>query len=267
MKIDIIDSWNKMPLRKYKELNKIVDEYGEEEDDVFVVKVISLLSDLTEDELLNMPLDDFRELVEKGSFVYRAPNNGRPIPDSIVLNGTKYRLQKDVTSCTAGQYIDIQEYIKAGLEYEYFISTILIPDGMTYSDNYDTTKVLNDILDYMDVETALSVSRILLEKVGEIHKAFPVLFNVQSTEGDNDSTERGEDTPESRAEEDDGDKGYVGTYRWVIAVDAVSKVANISIFDVYKMNVIQFLNLYSYHISKVDFENAQVQKQLKKNKR
>lgn len=267
MKIDIIDSWNKMSLRKYKELNKIVEEYSNEADDVFVVKVISLLTDMSEDELLNLPIDTFKGLVEKGSFVYRNPNDKRPLPDTIVLNGERYKLQKDVTRCTAGQYIDIQEYIKAKLEYEYFISTILIPEGLTYSDNYDTTQVMNDILDFMDVETALSISRILLEKVGEIHKAFPVLFNVSNEDGDDEGTEGGKEDDERAAEEDGGDKGYVGTYRWMIAVDAVSKVANTNIFDVYKLNVIQFLNLYSYHISKVDYENAQVEKQIRKSRR
>lgn len=152
----MIDSFSKMSLRKYKELNQLIDENRDVNDEDFVPRLVAFLNDMSEEEILDMKLDDFSELVNKLAFINKEPNVKKHIADTFILNGKKYVLTKDLTTMTAGQFIDFQEFMKNNLEYEYFISCLLLPEGKTYSET-DIQETINDVMDYMDVETSLSI--------------------------------------------------------------------------------------------------------------
>lgn len=153
----MIDSFSKMSLRKYKELNQLIDENKDVKDEDFVPKLVAFLNDMYEDEVLDMKIDDFSKLVSKLTFINKEPNTKKHIPNTYVLNGKKYVLNKNINTITAGQFIDFQEFMKNNLEYEYFISCLLLPEGKTYSET-DIQQTIDDVLDYMDVETALSIT-------------------------------------------------------------------------------------------------------------
>ena len=150
----MIKSYSEMSIEKYYELRDNMSEELEPLD--FQVRMISILSDMSEDDVLNLPLDKYAEYVVDMAFIDELPKPRNMFSSTLKINGVKYKLLKDVNNMTAGQYIDFQSYLDNKLGVEYILSTILIPEGKSYGE-YDVAPVIEDIRKYLDIQTAVSI--------------------------------------------------------------------------------------------------------------
>lgn len=152
----MIDSYNKLTLRKFKEFNELASEYDEQDVLDFQVKLISLLADMDEQDVLDLPVNKYSEYVNKLAFLYETPKAKENVPKYIILNNKKYNILKDPSKMTAGQYIDFSTYMENDMPLEYILSTILIPDSQLYG-KYDVEEVIEELRD-LDVQSALNIS-------------------------------------------------------------------------------------------------------------
>lgn len=170
----MIDSYKTLTLGKFMELQKI-DWASMEEIDV-QVKMLSILSDMDEDDILKLPLDEYSKMVNKTVFLSKQPEINKNIPDKIKINDKIYVLVKDVKKMTAGQYIDYQQYLAANdfnFYLPYILSCFIIPKGKTYGD-YDVDEVVDVLKNNISVEEALSISGFFMKKFRTSIKA--ILF-------------------------------------------------------------------------------------------
>ena len=142
----------------YLEIMATIKEHEGEEIDLHV-RLIAILFGLSEDDVLDMKLDKFQECEREIAFLYRKPKVTGKIPDTITLNNRKYRVIKDSKKLTASQYIDYQTYI--GMEdpdshIAEVLSVFLVPEGEKYG-HYDIEPVIEEIKQYMPIQTALDV--------------------------------------------------------------------------------------------------------------
>lgn len=172
----MIKSYSEMSIEKYYELRKNMTEELEPLD--FQVRLISILSDMDEDDVLNLPLDKYAEYVADLDFIYELPKprNINYVP-TIKINNVKYKLLKDVSKMTAGQYIDFQSYLDNGLGVEYILSTVLIPEGKKYGE-YDVMPVIEDIRKCLDIQTAISIRFFFHKKLLNTIKRFLISLDL-----------------------------------------------------------------------------------------
>lgn len=142
----------------YLEIMATIKEHEGEEIDLHV-RLIAILFGMSEDEVLDMPLDKFQECETEIGFLYRRPKITGKIPNVITLNNRKYNVIKDSKKLTASQYIDYQAYI--GMEdpdshIAEVLSVFLVPEGEKYG-HYDIEPVIEEIKRYMPIQTALDV--------------------------------------------------------------------------------------------------------------
>lgn len=149
----MIDSYSTLPLGKYYELKKVIETDGEPLD--MQVSMLAIINDMTEDDILNLPLDRYAELVSSLDFLMEEPKAKNLRSRKFNINGHRYELMKSVDRMTAGQYIDYQSYQDSGLGFEYILSTLLIPVGKNYGE-YDSADVIGDILE-LDVQSCMDV--------------------------------------------------------------------------------------------------------------
>ena len=167
--IPCIDNYRDLPLGVYAEIIKANDIPDEVERQV---KVISLLTGLTERELLNLPLVDYSDLAVKSNFLTK------PIA-RIARPNTKYRCGKftliptaDLRKITAAQYIDFQTFAPDGeKKMVEILSCFLLPEGMRYNDGYDIIEVQNAIREDLSVQDAVFLSAFFLRKYAALIKA------------------------------------------------------------------------------------------------
>ena len=164
----MIDNYKKLRIKKYYELQDI-DLKDREEIDI-QVEILSILSDMTEDEIMDLPLPEYQKLVKASSFLSTSPTPTKNIPQYIIINGTKYRVLSDIKEFKTGQYIDYNNYLKMDKNIPYVLSTLLIPYNKTYGD-YNIMKTIEDISNHLSIIDALSLSAFFLRKCQSLTKA------------------------------------------------------------------------------------------------
>ena len=162
----MIDSYDKLTIGKYRELLTL----DREDEMTYGVHILEILSDYTEDDLLDMPLEDFTKLMQKTHFLYKTIDklDWNHLGKHLVINGKKYDIVKDARKMTAGQYIDYKAYIKEPEKFmdmlPYILTVFIIPSGCKYGEGYDTAELAQELNDHLDIRTAVCVSDFFLNQ-------------------------------------------------------------------------------------------------------
>lgn len=154
--IEIVDSWDKMPLGMFIKIDKLVD--ADMDEDTKILKAAAILSNKSFEEIESLPLSEAMALVSKTSFLY-SDIERRKFKNNLNLGGRQYCVLGSSEEMTAAQFIDFQAIskdIKKMLPE--FMAIFIIPKGHKYGDGYNMAQVLNDIENHLTVVEALSMA-------------------------------------------------------------------------------------------------------------
>lgn len=159
----MIDSYNKLSIGKFLEIQE-VDFISMEEIDIQAT-LIAILNDMTEDEVMELPLDEYKNYVRKLKFLAIKPEHKSNIPKSVKLGGKEYTVITDIRKMTAGQYIDYQNYLthKDNKYLPHILSCFIIPKGEKYGES-DLSEIIETIKNELPINIALSMSAFFLKK-------------------------------------------------------------------------------------------------------
>ena len=160
--MDIIDNYNKLTLGKYMEIQEISrDEHLEDIDKQ--VQILSILTGMAEEEILHLPIGEYKELVAKSAFLNPETINVHPIAKRYLVGGFELIPVKDFRKIETCQYIDFQTYAPDLDKYLVeFLSVILVPKGHRYNEGYDILEVQKAIRDEMSVSDGISIAGFFL---------------------------------------------------------------------------------------------------------
>ena len=174
----IIDNYRNLPVGKYLE---ICDLARDENVDPLTqqVKTISILTGLTEDEILALPIMEYKELAGKTKFLEKGYDGKLQIAKSYGLNGMELIPVKDITKINVAQYVDFQTFSKEGDKYIVeSLSTLLIPKGKKYNEGYEISDVHKAIRENLSVADVLSLSAFFLKMWVKSIKDFQI-FSIK----------------------------------------------------------------------------------------
>ena len=154
----IIDNYHRLPIGKYLDIVNLCDT---EMDDVDrKVKIVAILTGLTDDEVLNLPLTEFTECCAKAKFLDKqCPENLIPgVSRSYPMGGFVLLPVTDIRKITTAQYIDFKTFEK-DKEHKFveMLSCFLVPRGCEYNEGYDILDVHNAIRKEMSVAEVLAL--------------------------------------------------------------------------------------------------------------
>lgn len=162
--IKIIDNYRNLPVGKWLEILELsrdenVDALEQQ------VKTIAILTGLTDDEVLDLPIMEYKSLAAKTMFLENEYDGKLQIAKSYGLNGMELIPVKDLNKITTAQYVDYQTFSKEGDMYlVQTLSTLLVPKGKKYNDGYDMDAVQQAIRDNLSVADVLSLYAFFLTK-------------------------------------------------------------------------------------------------------
>lgn len=160
--MDIIDSYNKLTLGKYEEIQGIAKDESLEELDK-QVQIISILTGMAEDEILHLPISEYKELVAKSAFLDPENIKYHPVAKKYILGEYELIPVRDYRKLETGQYIDFQTYAPdLDNHLVEFLSVILVPKGHRYNEGYDIMEVQKVIREEMSVADGVSVAGFFL---------------------------------------------------------------------------------------------------------
>jgi hypothetical protein len=156
----MIDTYEKLSIAKWQELLEITNSGLVDEEKN--IAVIALLADMTEDEVLNLPLTEFAKLNQGTAFLMDQPQK-RLIAHTYILGNMEFEVLMDLTKMTTAQYIDYQNFIKdPDNNLAELISVFLIPKGKKYNDDYNIAEVHKLIREHLSIVDAMSLSAFFL---------------------------------------------------------------------------------------------------------
>lgn len=160
----MITSYNSLTVGKYEALLRArADHEGDTNE--LNLHVLSILTDMTVDQLLDLKVPEFRAMMDRAGFLCTAPRPSEVarqyrFGDLVLVPVT------DVRKMTAAQYIDFQNFSNAGEGRQAeLLSCFLVPKGMKYNDGYDILEVQQAIRDFMPVTVALGLLAFFLRRL------------------------------------------------------------------------------------------------------
>lgn len=156
--MNIIDNYADLPVGKY--LDIIAANEGDAEDIDKQVATIAILTDRTEDDILNLPLPDYTALARAADFLHHEDKGEHRLAKRYTLGGLALVPCTDASKMTTAQYIDFQTLTKDG-DYDRHLAEILscflVPEGKSYGTGYDFAEVQDAIRRHLSVTDALSL--------------------------------------------------------------------------------------------------------------
>ncbi len=160
--MDIIDNYNRLTLGQYMEIQEISRNESLEDIDK-QVQILSVLTGVAEDEILHLPITEYKDLVVKAGFLNPENINYHPIAKKYIVGKWELIPTMDYRKIETGQYIDFQTYAPDLDRYLVeFLSVILVPKGHRYNDGYDILEVQKAIREEMSVSDGVSLAGFFL---------------------------------------------------------------------------------------------------------
>ena len=172
----IIDNYRSLPIGKYLEICELsrdesVDALEQQ------VKTISILTGLSEDEVLALPIMEYKELAGKTKFLEKEYDGNLMVAKSYALNGIVLIPVKDIMKINVAQYVDYQTFSREGEKCVVeMLSTMLIPKGKKYNDGYEIADVHKAIRENLSVADVLSLSAFFLKMWVKSIKDFQIFL-------------------------------------------------------------------------------------------
>lgn len=163
----MINSIEELSIKKYRQLIELKRE--DYEDMEYSMEILSILSDIPVEDLLELPLDEFTDLMSKTSFLNQTMEkvDYEKLGKTLKINGKEYTLIRKAKDLTAGQYIDYKSYCARDKFMEmlpYIMTVFLIPKGCKYNQGYDIVELANEFDEHMNIPLALGISDFFLHQ-------------------------------------------------------------------------------------------------------
>ena len=155
--MDIIDSYNKLTLAQYQEIQAVQKDESLEDIDKHT-RILSILTGVSEDELMHLPIPEFTELSAKAQFLSAEGFQAGRMAKKYIIGGVELVPVSDFRKLETAQYIDFQTY--AGDLDKYMaelISVLLVPKGHRYNEGYDIIELQGHIRQEMSVADGATI--------------------------------------------------------------------------------------------------------------
>lgn len=171
--------WNQVPIKVYEQLNNI---FKDKKTSLLnkEAEMLSILCNTDIDIIYSLNIQTIQNLVKQCNFIKKSPEIKSISLKSIKINDVTYDIVKSFDEFSYAQFVDFQVISKqedeniAGL-----LSTIIIPHGKTYNNGYHITDVIDDINNYLDIETANSLIFFYTDRLNRQYNIMTIYLQVQ----------------------------------------------------------------------------------------
>ena len=148
-------SWDDISIKLYDEIVNI-NNNNEMTDFEKNVKILSLLMEKKEDDIMNENINNISDIVKYTSFLSDFNFNKDKKPKHLIINGMKCTIKYDIKDMTYAQFTDFQTFYKMGINehMQNILSTLIVPDNHKYGEKYDIDEFTNAIYNELSITNA-----------------------------------------------------------------------------------------------------------------
>ena len=183
--MDIIDSYNKLTLGKYDEIKTISQDETLDEVDR-VVGIISVLTDVSEEEILHLPIHEFTELSSKIGFLSSEGFQGQRMAKQYKVGEWELIPVTDYRKLETCQYIDFKTYAGDLDNHLVELLSVLevqqaIRDGMTVTEGISVVSFFLNLFKGL-IKDSLDYSREMVKGIKDKTKREEILEKIREQE-------------------------------------------------------------------------------------
>jgi len=106
--------WDDLPLKKYVRVMKVLDDKENITELEKIVKILRVLSDIPEADILRLPVKNINQLgVHLTKFLQTLPND--ELNHVLNIKGVEYGFHPKISDISFGEWVDIDSYINEGV--------------------------------------------------------------------------------------------------------------------------------------------------------
>lgn len=166
----MIDNYKSLPLGKYLDICQVCKDESLEEIER-QVKILSILSDMSEEDILHLPIPKYKEMVVASRFLEDVDKNRHKAARLYIVGNWKLLPTMDYRKMETAQYVDFQTFAPmVETHMAELLSCLLVPVGCRYNEGYDILEVQQALKDNLSVTDALSLSAFFLTKFRKLIK-------------------------------------------------------------------------------------------------
>lgn len=160
----MITNYKSLPLGKYLDICQVCKDESLEEIDR-QVKILSILSDMPEEEILHLPIPKYKEMVAQSRFLEDVDKSRHKAARLYIVGDWQLVPTLDYRKMETAQYVDFQTFAPmVETHMAELLSCLLVPVGCRYNEGYDILEVQQALKDNLSVTDALSLSAFFLTK-------------------------------------------------------------------------------------------------------
>lgn len=156
----MINNYNRLPIGKYIDICAIYADTSLD-DLTKQVKTLSILTDKTEDDILDLPILEYQGMAKEAKFLeasFSIPKDAGRIGRTYNLGKWKLKPVSEIGKMSTAQYVDFQHLCDDPLHHlPELVSVFLIPEGHKYNTGYDIIELQDDIRNTLCVADASSL--------------------------------------------------------------------------------------------------------------
>ena len=129
------------------------------------VKILSILSDMPEEEILHLPILKYKEMVVASRFLEDVDKSRHKAARLYIVGDWQLVPTLDYRKMETAQYVDFQTFAPmVETHMAELLSCLLVPVGCRYNEGYDILEVQQALKDNLSVTDALSLSACFLTR-------------------------------------------------------------------------------------------------------
>lgn len=168
----LFKTWNDISIDTFSKLEDILND-GDLDEQTKNFELISLFTDTPINEIEKWSLDELQNTSSRVErfFTQEQPRLNKEI-NQVKIDDVTYKVVKDMSKFTVGQYLDFQEYVKRGDKaLAEVLSTFLIPKDKSYADGYNIVETIKIFKEHLDIITARSLFNFFQKRLASSTKA------------------------------------------------------------------------------------------------
>lgn len=178
-------SWSEVPIDVSEEIYEILrnEDYGMYDVEF---KVISLLTDIPEDDLWNLDMDEVPYYTSELSWIFKEFDFPKSNPGkSLTIGDREFTITSDLQDFNIAQYIDFQnlwhKWIdgdKSNKNFCDILTVFLVPKGKKYTTDYKASEVSDYLLHNLPITKANQIFYFFLLSLARSIRATEITYKV-----------------------------------------------------------------------------------------
>ena len=165
-------TYKDIKINQYNQITELLKESDNMDLLSIQVREIAIVFNLTDDEVLNLPLPEYQKKVGEIRFLSQPLKPNPKKINSLVIGDRKFDVVKDVKNMTAGQFVDYNTFMgmKDTKYTSHILSVFVLPQGKKYGD-YDQDEHIEFLGQNLDIQTAYDICFFFLHKLQNLLKS------------------------------------------------------------------------------------------------